>query len=308
MPPSIALQFEKHRPYLFAIAYRMLGSASDAEDLLQECFIQYSKYSGKTIQNLKSFLATLVTRRGIDLLRRLQRQRTDYIGPWLPEPLAPADPLGDPAILLETESDISIALLYAMERLQPRERAVLILRDAFDYDYADIAEMLQIQYDHCRKLASRARHSVRDVRRSNRVNPEHVERLMCVFLKAARHGNLHELEALLCEDARIITDGGGKVIAALNIVYSRNHVARFVRGLARKARIDPDQSAFYMVNGRPALLIRSRSGRRQLLSIQIENNKIKAIYSVSNPDKLTRQPQRPGVLARLRSLWIYWRS
>ncbi len=270
--------YERLRPLAFAIAYRMLGSVSEAEDVVQEAFLRLHR-SGGELESPKAFLATVTTRLAIDQLRSARIRRETYPGPWLPEPLLTSSPP-------DTES-ISMALLVVLESLSPVERAVFLLRDVFDYGYEEIATIVGRSRDNCRQLALRARHRV-DARRPRfePTGPQH-EALAARFLAAARDGDLDGLVALLAEDAVMYGDGGGKAAARPAPLHGAAKIARFVLGLMRLAdrerlRIEPAA-----VNGAPGMLIRGPDATvTAAISLDVAGGRLQSIRSVVNPEKL----------------------
>lgn len=287
-----AEQLVAHRPMLFGLAYRLLGSVHDAEDVLQEAYLRWSRADRAAIALPRRYLTRVVTRLALDQLRIRQTRRESYIGPWLPEPLPTADL---PVDEVEQHESLSMALLHLMERLSPPERAVYVLRTAFDLPYADIAEALDRTPPHCRQLYRRAAAALEsDQRRFTADQREH-ERLLGAFVAAARNADLATLRRLLHADVIAWTDGGGQVRAARNGVYGTDKVARFFAGIYGR-----DACSLRMqnmeLNGTPALLV-SRSTTTHALLIAVSDGQIIGVYLVSNPQKL--QPiQLHGLFGR----------
>ncbi|GIV60771.1 MAG: DNA-directed RNA polymerase sigma-70 factor [Rhodothermaceae bacterium] len=278
--------FEQHRPYLFGLAYRMLGSVADAEDVVQEAFLRWQRAGEVTIP--RAFLTTVVTRLCIDQLRSARVQRETYVGPWLPEPLLASDhPPPDAGV--ERADTLSMAFLLLLERLTPVERAVFLLHDVFGYDFAEVAELVGKTAVNCRQIAHRARRRVRAGRPRFDTAPPDQARLADRFARAVQDGDLDGLLDLLGEDAVLYTDGGGKVAAALKPVHSASRIARFFLNLARKAgpdvRVHPIR-----VNGQPGFLVTRRGAVENVLTFHVEDGRIRQIYVVRNPEKLRHVP------------------
>ncbi len=292
---SHAAVFSEHRKLLFQIAYRMTGSAADAEDLLQEGFLKFRSVALATVQNSRAFLITLITRICIDFLGSAYERRRTYIGPWLPEPIA----TGPEEEYIRMES-LSTAFLLVLERLTPVERAVFLLRDVFDIDYSEIAQIIEKSEENCRQIASRARQNVASDRKRFEANPETRERLFRAFLSAVRRGDVSTLTRLLAEDAKLISDGGGKVTAARNVVTGADRCIRGLLGVARKMPRDA-WPAIIQAGGEPALVLLSGGEIYCVLSLSYSDEKINAVYSVLNPDKLQhfRVPFRSRLISRI---------
>lgn len=271
MPEALPTQ---HRPRLFALAYRMLGSGSDAEDVLQDAWIRYA--GATAIESPEAWLTTCVTRLCIDRLRSAQTRRELYVGPWLPEPILHEDPV-------DTQS-ISIAFLHVLERLSPKERAVYLLHEVFDYAHREISEVIGMSVEASRKALSRARTRVDGEVRFAASKAEHAK-VLSSFVVAVQSGDVSGLEALLAEDAKAVTDAGGHANAALRIVRTRAKVGRFLRGLAKKSANEVMTTTPVVVNGWPALLI-TVGGTRQVLAIETDGQQVFSIFSIMNPEKL----------------------
>lgn len=272
-----------HRGRLLGLAYRMLSSRSDAEDVVQDAYLRFAGAQG--VQNPEAFLVTVVTRLCLDRLKSASAQREIYVGPWLPEPVFDAEGLSADAAT-ELADDLSFALLLALDRLSPMERAAFLLHDVFDTPFSEIAAMLGRTEASCRQLASRARRAVRDDRPAPAQAPDSHARLLQAFNDAVASGNVRHLAELLREDAVAITDGGGRKFAALNPIIGADKVARFFIGLAGKTagqdvRIEPA-----MINGAVGALLYLDGELDLTLSMAISGEKIAAIYIVRNPDKL----------------------
>jgi len=275
--------FENYRPLLFSIAYRMLGSAMEAEDMVQETYLRYSAVPPESVQSLKPFLATITTRLCLDQLKSAREKRETYIGPWLPEPLrtdTTASQVGD-------MESLSVAFLVLLENLSPAERAVFLLREVFDYDYGEIAEMLEKDEAACRQLFSRAKRHITEHRPRYKSSREEHERIMGSFMQAVGEGEIDGFTHLLAEDVVWTSDGGGKVTATTRPVVGREKVAALYKGLQRKAAADIVYE-IADINGRPAIIIRQNSVIFGVMTLEIGEGKIQAIHYVANPDKLER--------------------
>ncbi|MGN6514971.1 MAG: RNA polymerase sigma factor SigJ [Rhizomicrobium sp.] len=285
--------FQGHRAHLLNIAYRMLGEMAAAEDVVQEAWLRWQRADGEDIRDARAWLSAVTVRLSLDALRKLRARRESYVGPWLPEPLSPDDTRAfaadAPAARAELASDLSLALLHVLERLSPEERAALILHDAFDCDYAEIAAMLGKNEVACRKLVSRARERVKADRPRYVASREAHHDLLLRFAKASGSSDPQEMMALLAPDAIAYTDGGGRVAAALNPIYGADKIARFITGLGRKfyAGVVLD-SAFTEINGQPALIIRDGDEVLGVIAIETDGEKITTLYGLRNPEKLNR--------------------
>jgi RNA polymerase sigma-70 factor (ECF subfamily) len=285
--------FEPHRRRLLGLAYRMLGSMAEAEDAVQEAYLRWHDADRARIDEPRAFLMTTTTRICLDVLKSARMKREEYVGPWLPDPVTDTASLA-PDVQTELAEDLSVALLLALERLSPLERAAFLLHDVFDFSFAQVAEALGRNEAACRQLAARARTHVREARprgvapprhASTSVDPKHAE-LVSAFISASRSGDLDTLMRLLASDARVVADGGGKVAAALNVIEGAGRVAAFLSGVVRKGWTDDLSVRFEMINGLPGLLVIGPSGLVQTTAFEIEDGVVKAIYVVRNPDKL----------------------
>jgi RNA polymerase sigma-70 factor (ECF subfamily) len=277
------------RPRAFAIAYRLLGSVSEAEDVVQEALLRLHGVlaAGEEVRVPEAYLATVVTRLGINRLRSAQVRRETYFGEWLPEPVVTGGP-DDPAVHAEMSDSLSLAFLVLLERLTPEQRAVFLLREVFDYDYEAIAEIVGKSEAACRQLAVRARRQVDEDRPRFETSRRDQDELARRFLTAAETGDLHGLEALLAADVALHGDGGGKVRALAHPVFGRRRVARQVLTFMRVlASIDGATIRPVEVNGRPgALGLDARQRVLYALSLDIADGRIQGIRGIVNPDKL----------------------
>jgi RNA polymerase sigma-70 factor, ECF subfamily len=282
--------FESYRPYLFAIAYRMLGSAMDAEDMVQETYLRYQTTLPETIRSLKAFLTTILTRLCMDQLHLARRTREVYVGPWLPEPIltATTPESDDPEKRVETEESISLAFLVLLEQLQPFERAVFLLREVFEYEFVEIATMLGKSEAACRRSFSRAKKHLSEHRPRFPASPQTHQRLLNGYFQAVKGGDMTPLMDLLSENVTLWADAGGKIKqAALRPIVGRDAVARFSLGTVRFL---PEDYRLEMaeVNGQPAVIIRTGGRALLVLTIEVEAEHIQAIRLMANPDKLAR--------------------
>ena len=268
--------FEPHRQFLVGVAYRMLGSLSDAEDIAQEAFLRWATVDHAIVDDPRAYLARIVSRLCLDRMKSAAVRRETYPGTWLPEPLVapPSAPLAD---------DLSVALLLTLERLSPLERAAFLLHDVFDMDYSAIAETLDRSEAACRQLAARAREHVRDGRPRFTASEESCAKLAAAFQAAVVVGDLEAIAQLLAEDAVFYSDGGGKRLAALNPIYGKAKIVRFFVGTAKKGATFELEPA--RINGLPGFLVRGPDGV-EALSLEFANDHIVALYLVRNPDKL----------------------
>ena len=277
------------RPVAFGIAYRMLGSATDAEDVVQETLLRFHRAldEGERIESPRAYVATIATRLAIDQLRSARARRESYVGEWLPEPLV-TDPSDDPAREAEMADSLSLAFLVLLETLSPEQRAVLLLRDVFDYGYDEIARIVGKSEDNARQLAARARRHVEERRPRFETTREERDRLAGRFFAAAGEGDLPALEALLAHDVALHGDGGGKVPALARSLHGRSRVARTLANWARQgARAGGVQLRRVEVNGQPGALALDREGRViSVMALDIADGRIQAVSSIVNPDKL----------------------
>lgn len=277
--------FERERGRLFGIAYRMLGSVSEAEDVLQDAWLRWQGVDHAEVRNPPAFLVRMVTRLAMDALQAARNRLTNYVGPWLPEPLL-QEPGGDPAALQELADDLSMAFLLLLERLSPVERAVFLLRESFDFSYREIAEIVGRSEENCRQIERRARKRLAEGKsRPAPADPDEHDRLLSRFLAATREGDLQGMLSLFAEDAVMVSDGGGKAHAARRPIVGAESIARFFLGLAAKAP-GPWEARTARVNGRTGLLIFLEGRLLNVLTFHVEDGRIRNVYAVLNPDKL----------------------
>lgn len=278
-------EFERHRRHLARLAYRMLGSVSDAEDVVQDAWLRWHEADAAAIANPRAWLTRVVTRLCLDLMKSARRRRELYVGAWLPEPLVETLATSSP---VDDELDAPIALMLALERLSPLERAAFLLHDIFDTDFAEIARLLDRSEAACRQLASRARQHVKlDMPPRSSVSSEDGARYARAFFEAAHRDDASALQALLAEDVVLHSDGGGKVPAAINPIFGADRVARFFAGIAGKflgAADTPYRPA--LINGLPGYVSLEGGQTLQATALDIRDGRIHAIYAIRNPDKL----------------------
>jgi RNA polymerase sigma-70 factor (ECF subfamily) len=295
---------EELRPVSFAIAYRMLGSASEAEDVVQEALLRLHRAleDGERIHSPRAFVATVTTRLAIDELRSARVRRERYVGEWLPEPII-TNTGDDPAQRAEMADSLSVAMLVLLESLSPEQRAVLLLHDVFDYDYRQVAEIIGKNQDNVRQLGTRARRHVEERRPRFQASREQKRELAQRFFAAAENGDLAGLEALLADDVVLTGDGGGKVPALARSLHGRNRVARtLINWVKVGSRIPGAHLRPVEVNGGPgALLLDEQERVISVWALEIGPGQIQGISSVVNPDKLAHLGPVADVRALLRS-------
>ncbi len=279
------VDLERHRPRLFAVAYRMLGEVHDAEDLVQETFLRWHRAPRRDVVSPEAWLVSVVTRLAIDRLRRRATEREAYPGPWLPEPVGRDRPVPSPDRHAELASDLSMAFLVLLERLAPEERAAFLLREVFDNPYADIARVLGKTEEATRQTVHRARRRVRSERVRFPVSSDVTDRLLRRFLTALEADDEEALLAVIAPDATFTSDGGGKVTAARNVIHGADRIVRLLRGIERKY----DRPFTYRIaplNGEWALVQYLGAVPFSVSFIGTDGERITAVYRVLNPDKL----------------------
>ncbi|MFC9627069.1 RNA polymerase sigma-70 factor [Streptomyces sp. NPDC056930] len=278
--------FVAHRNLLFTVAYEMLGSAADAEDILQETWLRWANVDHATVRQPRAFLVRITTRQALTRLRTLRRRKESYVGPWLPEPLLTAP---DVAEDIELADNISIAMLLVLETLAPTERAVFVLRDVFDLGYDEIAQAVDKTPAAVRQIAHRARAHVTARRPREVVSPAQTRNALAAFQQAVETGDLQRLLDMIAPDVVLLTDGGGVVRAALEPVVGAEAVADVLSRLT-SATLQPAQ-----VNGRPALILRTGDEIDTVLAVRLEGGLISGLYAVRNPEKLSRVDRETAV-------------
>jgi RNA polymerase sigma-70 factor (TIGR02957 family) len=314
-PESSAADYIEFRPLMFSIAYRMTGSVSDAEDIVQDAFLRLTRAlrEGASITSPKAYLATVTTRLAISHLRSARVRREAYVGDWLPEPLV-ASELGpatapDPAEHAEMSDSLSMAFLVLLESLTPTERAVFLLHEVFGYDYAEIAEITGKSEPNCRQIFARARHHIDEGKPRFEASREQREEVASRFFDAIGGGDLNGLLNLLAPDVVMIGDGGGKGMAARESMHGPERVARFLLGLFRRAQKMGTYAQLATVNGQPGAVAYDPEGRvASVFSLDIADGQVQAVRSVVNPDKLQHLgPTSPLYLRPKRDLpWRSW--
>lgn len=274
----------EHRAHVFAVAYRMLGSVTEAEDVVQDTWLRWSAVDRDTVRTPSAWLTTVATRLCLDRLRSARARREAYVGPWLPEPLVTGD--DDPAAAAELADSLTMAFLVVLERLNPVERAVFLLHDVFGYPFADVAGMVDRPASSCRQVASRARAKVAPDRHpQHRPTPEDEQRLVLAFARAATVGDLDALVEVLTDDIEVWSDGGREHHAARRPVVGPARAARFLANLSR--RLPPDAGMVAArLNGSPGFVISTDSGPMLALVLEVTTGGIRRVHAVVNPVKL----------------------
>jgi len=287
--------FSTDRPLLFSVAYRMLGSASDAEDVLQDAWLRYRGADASAIRSPKAFATTIVTRLCLDRLKSARAARDAYVGQWLPEPVLTSEVQG-PDVMLQRAESVTLAFLVLLEQLSPEERAVFVLKDVCEYEHAEVAAMLGTTVENSRQLLHRAKGRLASGRPRLTGTPESRRAIAERFTRAFATGDGPGLTALLTEDAGLWSDGGGKASAARRPIVGRDPVRQFLVGLHRTAqatgRAREVSLAIEDVNSEPALVVRTGGILESLFVFSIENDAIAGIRVVRNPDKLARIERR----------------
>jgi len=277
--------FEAHRRALMGLAYRMLGSRAEAEDIVQDAYLRWHAADRAAIEHPRRYLGTVVTRLCLDRMKSAQMRRETYVGPWLPEPIVDEQLDGEAAG--DLAHDISVALMPLLERLSPLERASFLLHDVFGLDFAEVARALGRNEAAARRLAARARAHIETGRPRFAASREEGQRLAAAFQQAAASGDTAALTQILADDAVLYSDGGGKRAAALKPIHGADKIVRLLEGLARK---EPSLLGFAVrpaiVNGLPGLVLRESDGSVDTLGFEHEGGRITAIYLTRNPEKL----------------------
>lgn len=276
--PDAAASFDPLRPRLTRIAYRMLGSVADAEDVVQEAFIRWHGTDRDAVREPEGFLSRVVTRLCLDVIKSARRRRETYVGPWLPEPVVEAE---------DEVDDVTLPLMLALERLSPLERAAFLLHDVFGMSFEEIAETIGREPASCRQLASRARVHVREARPRFEVPKQRGMEIAAAFFTASRSGDMQTLRSLLTEDVAFVADGGGKRPAGMQPIVGLDNVMELHEGLARLfARKSSRIVRYGMINGLPGFVSMEPDDTLQTTAFRIEDGRIVAIYVMRNPDKL----------------------
>ena len=276
--------FVAHRNLLFTVAYEMLGSAVDAEDVLQETWLRWVKVDLEQVRDQRAYLIRITTRQALNRLRTMKRRRENYVGPWLPEPLLTTPDVAEDVELAES---LSMAIMLVLESLSPTERAVFVLREAFDVSYDEIAAAVDKTPAAVRQIAHRARQHV-DARRPREVvAPSETRAALEMFRRALEGGDLQDLLDVLAPDVVLLSDGGGVKQAALRPIMGAERVVRFILGGSRKAQGALTTDAT-VINGNPALFLRLDGGIDGVIAMRVDEGRITGLYYVRNPDKLSR--------------------
>ena len=291
--PEVAVRlatFDQHRSLLFSIAYRMLGSVADAEDMLQETFIRWQQAGEEDVRSPRAFLVTIISRLCITHLQSARVRREEYVGQWLPEPLV-TNPGNDPLQAIHVDESLSMAFLVLLERLTPVERAIFLLREVFEYEYSDISAVLGQSEANCRQILTRARQHVNALRPRFKASMRKRNDLLERFLRAATSGDMDALLSLLSKDAVLHSDGGGKAIAVPNVIEGAEKVARGVVGALRKLVPKEVVRCPMEINGAPGLVSYLDGKPFSAVSLDTTDGQIRAIYIVTNPEKLEHLPK-----------------
>jgi RNA polymerase sigma-70 factor, ECF subfamily len=283
--------FEQHRPLLFTIAYEITGTVSDAEDAVQDSYLKWIGVEDGAVGNARAYLAKIATRTALNSLRSAQRRREEYVGPWLPEPLLTGPDAAEDALLGES---LSVAMLVVLESLSPDERAVFVLREVFDFPYAEIAEATGKSQAAVRQLAHRAREHVRARQPRFETDARQQRDVAERFMAATLGGDLQSLMNALAPGAVLLSDGGGKVTAARKPVHGPEKIARFLVGIS-SAPVPDMRVEFTTLNGMPALIVFSGDSVDVAAMVAVRDGLVTGVYLVRNPDKLVRLTSTPSL-------------
>ena len=284
--------FDQYRSLLFSVAYRMLGSVADTEDMLQETFIRWQQAPDDEIRSPRAFLVTIISRLCINHLQSARVQREEYVGQWLPEPIV-TGPGSDPLEIIRVDESISMAFLVMLEHLTPVERAVFLLREVFEYEYSEIAAILNQSEANCRQILHRARQRVSAMRPRFKASALKQTDLLQRFLQATGSGDMDGLLTLLSRDVVLYADGGGKSIAVPNLIHGSDNVARGVLGGLTKLVPKNLVQRIVQVNGEPGVVSYLKGKPFSVITLEGSEGHIRAIYLVTNPEKLSHLPDLP---------------
>jgi RNA polymerase sigma-70 factor (ECF subfamily) len=278
-------EFEQYRPLLFSIAYQMLGSAMEAEDIVQETYLRYQK--AQDVESPKAYLTTIATRLCLNQINSARERREQYFGEWLPEPVLTGDSASAliPGARLEQKETISMAFLVLMEQLTPPERAVFLLRDVFDYKYPEIAQILEREEADCRQLYSRAKKHLADHRPRFQSSPEQHRQILEQFTEAVQAGHVDGLTSLLAHDAVLWVDGAGRRGSPTRPIIGSEAIGQFAQGMVRLLP-EAYTSAVEEVNGEPALVVRVEGEAFLVMIAEVEGDRVQTIRAIASPDKL----------------------
>jgi RNA polymerase sigma-70 factor, ECF subfamily len=285
--------FDQYRSLLFSIAYRMLGSVADAEDMLQETFIRWQQAANDNIDSPRAFLVTIVSRLCINHLQSARVQREEYVGQWLPEPIV-TDPGSDPLAIIKVDESLSMAFLVLLERLTPVERAAFLLREVFEYEFSEIAAVLGQSEVNCRQILRRARQHVSAMRPRFKVSSKKQNDLLQRFLEAMGTGDMKGLVALLSSDVVLHSDGGGKAIAVPNLIHGADNVARGILGGFRKLLPKTLVRRLARINGEPGVVSYLDGKPYSVFTLDAVDGRVRAIYILTNPEKLSHLAELPA--------------
>jgi RNA polymerase sigma-70 factor (ECF subfamily) len=282
--------FDQYRSLLFSVAYRMLGTVADAEDMLQETFIRWQQAPDEEIRSPRAFLVTIISRLCINHLQSARVRREEYVGQWLPEPLV-TDASGDPLNVIRVDESLSMAFLVLLERLTPVERAVFLLREVFEYEYSDISVVLGQSEANCRQILRRARQHVSAMRPRFKASSRKQTDLVDRFLRAATTGDMDGLIALLSDDVVIQSDGGGKAVAVPNVIRGAEKVARGAIGALKKLVPREVVRRKAEINGTPGVVSYLDGKPFSVVTLDVIEGRVHGIYIVTNPEKLAHLPK-----------------
>jgi RNA polymerase sigma-70 factor, ECF subfamily len=285
--------FDHYRSFLFSVAYRMLGSVADAEDMLQETFIRWQQAPMKEIQSPRAFLITIISRLCINHLQSARVQREEYFGEWLPEPIVTGFE-GDPLELVRVDESLSMAFLVLLERLTPVERAVFLLREIFEYEYSEIASALGYSEVNCRQILRRARQHVAAMRPRFTTTQSKKREMLEGFLEATSSGDMEALLAILAKDVVLHSDGGNKGLAVPNLIEGAGNVARGILGSLQKLVPVGLVTRVEQINGEPGVISYRNGSPYSVLTFSTGGDRIRAIYVLTNPSKLKHLPDLPA--------------
>lgn len=279
--------FQLHRPRLMALAYRLLGSRADAEDVVQDAWLRWSGADPASVRDAEAWLVTTTTRLGLDRLRAAKRERAHYVGPWLAEPLAVTlepDPAPGPDQRHALADDVSVAFLTLLEQLGAEERAAFLLKDVFDHDYREIAGLIGHSEANCRQLVHRARQRLQAGRPRFNADAAQHRHLLARFMEVSQRGDSDAIQALLHANAVLVSDGGGVVTASVRPLLGAERIGRLFWAIARRGAAAPARLGY--VNGEPAILRFDGARLQSITTIDVVDDRIAAVYSVLNPEKL----------------------
>jgi RNA polymerase sigma-70 factor, ECF subfamily len=291
--PIRLASFDQYRSLLFSVAYRMLGSVVDAEDMLQETFIRWQQAPDVEIRSPRAFLVTIISRLCINQLQSARVQREEYVGQWLPEPVI-TGPGSDPLEIIRVDESLSMAFLVMLERLTAIERAVFLLREVFDYEYSEIGAVLGQSEANCRQILSRAKQHVSAIRPRFKTSSQKNSDLLERFLKATSDGDMEGLVALLSSDVVLHSDGGGKAIAVPNLIQGADNVARGIFGGLQKIVPNNLVRRVMELNGELGVVSYFHGKPHSVLTLGAGEGRIHAIYILTNPEKLAHLPGLPA--------------